>query len=370
MEPAGRPFATMSPVSDTALRHEEDQPVYRGAAAWRGPDMARRPDWIVRFSNADVAEIERAVDAALARGAELLALTCEEFPLPRLARRLRAVAEEVVRGRGFVLLRGLPVERWTRQQTAFAFWGLGRYFGDPVPQNAEGHLLGHVKDIGKDPTNPTHRIYQTRHRHLFHTDSCDVVGLLCLKRAKSGGLSRIVSSTTIVNEMARRRPDLAAVLAAPFIVDRKGEVPAGRGPYYALPVAHHHDGELSVIYARDFIEAAQRFPGVPRLTALQIEAMDLLDALADDPAFYLDMAFEPGDIQFLHNHQILHARTAYEDHPEPERRRHLLRLWLSTPDGRDLPPAFAERYGEVRRGRRRGGIVVPGQTLSAPLDVE
>ena len=360
----------MTSLENQAIAGPEHLPIYRGPAAWRGRDMARRTDWIVHFSDADAAEIEDAVAAALARGADLLELERKDFPLPRLAGRLRAIENEVVRGRGFVLLRGLPVQRWTRAQSAFALWGLGRHFGDPVPQNAQGHLLGHVKDIGKDPANPIHRIYQTSYRHLFHTDSCDIVGLLCLTKAKAGGLSRIVSSTTLVNEVARRRPDLAAVLAAPFTVDRKGEVPAGKAPYYELPIVHRHGGDVTVIYARDFIEAAQRFAEVPRLSAQQTEAMDLLDELADDPDLYLDMAFEPGDIQLLHNHQILHARTAYEDHPEPTRRRHLLRLWLSTPNGRELPPAFAERYGEFRVGRRRGGIVVPGQTLSAPLDAQ
>ncbi len=346
------------------------RPRYEGPAAWVGRDMARRTDWIVRFSEADLAEIEGAVATALARSDDLITLERRDFPLPRLAGRLRAIENEVVRGRGFVLLRGLPVERWTRRQSAAAFWGLGRHFGDPVPQNAQGHLLGHVKDIGKDPHNPEHRVYQTSYRHRFHTDSCDIVGLLCLRRAKAGGLSRIVSSTTLFNEVARRRPDLAEVLAAPFTVDRKGEVPASKGPHYGLPIAHHHAGQLTMIYARDFIEAAQRFADAPRLSAGQIAAMDLVDELAEDPDLHLDMAFEPGDIQFLHNHQILHARTAYVDYPEPERRRHLLRLWLSTPNGRALPPAFAERYGEIRLGRRRGGIVVPGQTLSAPLDAE
>jgi Taurine catabolism dioxygenase TauD, TfdA family len=360
----------MLPLPDESIEGQDGPPLYHGPAVWRGRDMARRTDWVVHVSEAEVAEIESAVAAALARTDDLIELGRHDFPLPRLAGRLRAIENEVVRGRGFALLRGLPVVRWTRRQSAVAFWGLGRHFGDPVPQNAQGHLLGHVKDVGKDPHNPEHRVYQTSYRHLFHTDSCDIVGLLCLQRAKSGGLSRIVSSTTLFNEVARRRPDLARVLAAPFTVDRKGEVPAGKGPHYDLAIAHHHAGQLTVIYARDFIEAAQRFADVPRLSAAQIEAMDLLDALAEDPDLYLDMAFEPGDIQFLHNHQILHARTAYEDHPEPERRRHLLRLWLSAPNGRELPPAFAERYGEIRRGRRRGGIVVPGQTLSAPLEAE
>jgi hypothetical protein len=346
------------------------QAAYDGPAAWRGRDMTGRTDWIVRLSEADVAEIESAVASALARNSDVLALEREDFPLPQLAGRLHAIQNDVVHGRGFVLLRGLPAERWTREQAAFAFWGLGRHFGEPVPQNAQGHLLGHVKDIGKDPENPTHRVYQTSYRHLFHTDSCDIVGLMCLRKAKSGGLSRIVSSTTLFNEVARRRPDLADILAAPFTLDRKGEVPVGKAPHYDMAIAHHHGGHLTVIYARDFIEAAQRFADAPRLSAAQIEAMDLLDELAEDPEFYLDMDFEPGDIQFLHNHQILHARTAYEDHPEPERRRHLLRLWLSAPNGRELPPVFRERYGEIRVGRRRGGIVVPGQAASAPLDAE
>jgi len=347
-----------------------DRPFFEGPAAWRGRDMARQDDWIFRFSENDVAEIESAVAAALSQKRSLLGVEREDFALPRLAARLGSIQSDVVRGRGFVLLRGLPVEHWTREQAACAFWGMGRHIGDPVPQNAQGHMLGHVKDIGKDPSNPTHRVYQTSYRHLFHTDSCDIVALLCLRQAKSGGLSRIVSSTTLFNEVARRRPDLADVLAAPFAIDRKGEVPVGKGPYYDMAIAHPHAGQLTVIYARDFIEAAQRFADAPRLSTAQIEAMDLLDELAEDPELHLDMDFEPGDIQFLHNHQILHARTSYEDYPEPERRRHLLRLWLSAPNGRELPPVFRERYGEVRVGRRRGGIVVPDQVLSAPLEAE
>jgi hypothetical protein len=351
----------------------DDRPerrLYEGQASWTGPEMARSQDWIYRFSEPDLEEIEAAVAGVQGRGLDILNIDRRDFALPRLADRLREIQDDVVGGRGFVLLRGLPVERWSRLESALAFWGIGRHFGDPLPQNAKGHLLGHVKDIGKDPHNPADRVYQTSYRHLFHTDSCDIVGLLCLRQAKSGGLSRIVSSTSLYNEIERRRPDLAAVLAEPFTVDRKGEIPDGKGPYYQMSVFHHHAGRMTAIYARDFIEAAQRFADVSRLTDAQREAMDMLDDLADSPAFHLDMEFEPGDIQFLHNHQILHARTAYEDHPEPERRRHLLRLWLSAPNGRELPPVFAERYGEIAVGPPRGGIRVPGGRLSAPLDAE
>ena len=177
--------------------------------------------------------------------------------------------------------------------------------------------------------------------------------------AKRGGESAIASSTALYNEIAGTRPDLAAVLAEPFVVDRKGEVPEGKGPTYEMPIFHHHAGLMTTIYARDFITVAQRRSEVPALTSLQVDALDLLDKLAASDEFRLDMDFRRGDIQFLHNHQILHARTAYEDYPEEDRKRHLLRLWLSARNGRRLPPVFAERYGEIRVGRRRGGIMVP-----------
>jgi hypothetical protein len=191
-----------------------------------------------------------------------------------------------------------------------------------------------------------------------------------LQPAKSGGRSAIASSTSIYNAMVRSRPDLVRELEQPFHLDRKGEIPAGQGPTYPLAIFHHLAGQLITVYARDFIQAAQRFEHVPRLTGRQVEAMDLLDALAASDPFRFDMDFQPGDIQFLHNHQILHARTAFEDYPEPERKRHLLRLWLSVPNGRELPAALAARYGEVTVGKIRGGIRVPGQTLRAPLEAE
>ncbi len=335
---------------------------------WYGPELAARGDWIERLSAADLAEIDAAVTAARARNPDLLSLTQAGFALPTLAPRLAGLAREIVWGRGFVLLRGLPVADWGRERAAWAYYGLGLHLGDPVPQNAAGHLLGHVKDLGKDPTNPETRIYQTSYRQLFHTDSCDVVGLLCLQPAKEGGRSAIASSVSIFHAIERERPDLAQVLRQPFTLDRKGEIPAGKQRTYEMAVVHLYGGCVTTIYARDFIEAAQRFPDAPRLTPAQIEAMDMVDRLANSPEIRLDMDFRPGDMQFLHNHQILHARTAYVDWPEPERRRHLLRLWLSAREGRELPPVFAERYGEIRVGRRRGGIQVPGQVLAAPLD--
>jgi len=306
----------------------------------------------------------------LRRGLAIECVRRKDFPLPSLGPVLAGIQEEVVNGRGFVLIKGVPVGRYSMQEAAAAFWGIGTYLGEAVPQNAKGHLLGHVRDIGHDPHNPLHRVYATNYRQPFHTDSCDVVGLLCLRPAKSGGRSSIVSSVTIYNEMLACRGDLVDVLFEPFHVDRKGEVPEGKKDYYCMSVFHSHAGHLITIYARDFIEAAQRHEEVPRLTARQLDALDMVDALAARDDIRLDMELESGDIQFLHNHQVLHSRTPYEDHPEAERKRHLLRLWLSPPNGWPLPPVFEERYGPIEAGRRRGGIIVPGSKEHVTLVAE
>jgi hypothetical protein len=342
--------------------------IYDGPAAWTSTQMRLRDDWIAPLESSEIEELHKAVRQS--HDTPIVSLTQNDFALPNLGPKLQRLRQDVTHGRGFVLIRGLPVREFDRETLARMYYGIGTWFGDAVPQNAAGHLLGHVKDIGHDPLNPEHRVYATNFRHLFHTDSCDIVGLLCLHPAKSGGLSALASSTSLYNEMARSRPELAGALAQPFHVDRKGEIPAGKEPFYEMAIFHHCADYLTTIYARDFIETAQRFAVVPQLTQLQLEAMNMLDELAGSDEYRLDMDFRPGDIQFLHNHQILHARTKFEDFPEPARKRHLLRLWLSTPNGRKLPPVFAERYGDVEVGKVRGGVRVPGQTLHAPLDVE
>lgn len=331
--------------------------------------MRDSASWAYRLDAMERRELLAAASASESSGVPLTNLGRADFPLPTLGPVLDDFARELVNGRGFFLLRRIPVDE-PRATVARVLLGVGAYLGEPVSQNAAGHLLGHIKDLGDDPSLPTTRVYTTNHRHLFHTDSCDIVGLLCLQKSMRGGESAIASSTAIYNELAQTRPDLARVLAEPFVVDRKGEIPEGKGPTYEMPIFHHFAGFLTTFYSRDFITVAQARPEVPRLTEKQLEAMDLIDTLASSEKFRLDMAFEPGDAQWLHNHQILHARRAYEDFPEPERKRHLLRLWLSAREGRPLPEVFSERYGEIRVGRRRGGIFVPGATLSAPLEAE
>ncbi|HTP60658.1 MAG TPA: TauD/TfdA family dioxygenase [Burkholderiales bacterium] len=341
-----------------------------GPSVWYGRDLQQRSDWIRNFSASELAELDAAVRSFKASGAALEKISPASFPLPVLGKTLAGILVELLEGRGFAMLRGFPVDRYTREEQAIAYLGLGSWFGRARSQNAKGHLLGHVKDLGLDITDPKVRYYQTSRKLEYHTDSVDIVGLLCLKTAKSGGESFIASSMTLYNEVLARRPDLAPALFEPYPTDRRGEVPEGMQPWFDMPIFHRHAGRLTCIYVRQYIESAQElFPQAKRLRREQVEAMDLLDSLVNDPQIHLSMAFLPGDMQFLHNHQILHSRNDFENWPEPERHRHLLRLWLAPPGARPLPEIFAPRYGSVAPGER-GGIVVRGTKLKVPLEAE
>lgn len=292
----------------------------------------------------------------------------ETFKLARLGPQLKDILEELLNGRGFILIRGFPVQQYTVEQCAIAFLGLGSYIGSFRSQNAKGHLLGHVRDLGADIRRPDVRYYQTNRQLDYHTDSCDIVGLMCLKTARAGGESRIVSSVTVYNEIMKRRPDLAEQLFHSFPTDRRGEVPPGMKPWFDIPVFNWHKGLLTTIYVGQYIRSAQEnYPEARRLTPLELEALDYLNELTNDPELHLQMEFLPGDMQFLHNHTILHSRTDFEDWSEPDKKRHLLRLWLSPKEARPLPEVFAARYGSLEPGER-GGIVVEGTELTFSLE--
>jgi hypothetical protein len=340
-----------------------------GPSAWIGADLRSRPEtWTYRLSGAEIAEIEAATAAAIASGIDIADVNRDNFKLPLFGATLDALRQDVVNGRGFVLLRGLPVEGKPILENAIAYCGIGSYFGTFRSQNAKGHLLGHVRDLGGPPASidPTVRAYATAERQMFHTDGSDIVGLLCLKQAKSGGLSSIVSSMSMYNRMAQERPDLLRRLFAPMPFDRRGEVPEGMLPFYFIPVITDYAGHLTVGYTRRNLNSSQRHADAPRFTPEDVAALDMWDDLANDADLRLDMVLEPGDMQFLCNHTILHDRTAFEDWPEEERKRHLLRLWLCAPGDRPLDPTLAQRFGSVEVGNR-GGIICKDTRLHFPL---
>lgn len=296
------------------------------AAAWRGEDLVRRPEWAETLSADELAEVEAGLERLRAEGRALQSLRAEDLPLGRLRARITGWRETLATGTGVVILRGLPVARWSQEDSARFFFCLGLHLGTPGCQNRDEELLGHVRDQGVSYGDPSVRGYKTTAHLSYHCDAADVVGLLCLRTAASGGRSRFVSSVTVWNELLGRRPDLAARLFEPMELDTRGD-----GGVLFVPVTpcRYAEGQLRTFYHADYFRSAQQHPGARPLGSIERELLDLYDEIASTPGLYAEMDFQPGDIQLLSNHAVLHARTAYVDHEEPERKRHLLRLWLS-----------------------------------------
>ncbi|GAB4822232.1 hypothetical protein N2152v2_009278 [Parachlorella kessleri] len=330
-------------------------------AAWRAADLRKNTDWLYQLSQEDITELETAIQHAHATGKAIQHITQEEFPLPKLGPKLKAIAREVTSGRGFKLIKGVPVDRWPHADTVLAYWGLGLYWGRAVSNNKQGHLIGHIKDIGHDPKNPNTRLYATSAAQPYHNDAEDIVALLCLKNAKEGGLSSWTSSISVHNDIVRTRPDLAEVLAGPWYFDRKGEIPEGKKPFFEIPVFNYHKGYLSVNYSDNYYFLSQRHDEVPRLTPAHLEAIKLFNELAASDELRMSYMLQPGDIQILSNHTQLHHREGFTDWEEPEKKRHLLRLWLEPEDSRPLPHYYEDL---------KGGIKVNGAQLYVPLNAE
>lgn len=298
-------------------------------AAWRGDELPPLAELACTLDEAEVAELQAAVTTAENRGVPVRELTAEDFPLPRLAGRFPVWRETIKRGLGFQVIRGVPVAGWTQSQSEIFFWCFGLHLGRPGEQNPEGHLLGHVIDTGAQQQDENARLYKTAANIDYHCDAADVVGLLCLNKAKQGGESRIVSSVAVFNELLRRRPDLIARLFEPVHLDVRDKGVNEVGSSLQVPPCCYADGVLRTFYHADYFRSAVRHDDVPPLTPREQELFATYEAIAMEEGMYLDMDLQPGDIQLLSNHSNLHARTEYEDHADPARKRHLLRLWLS-----------------------------------------
>jgi hypothetical protein len=287
--------------------------------------------YIHLLDDQDRAEIADALAVAKARTDDVLDVTVEDFPLPRLGPRLRTIADDLINGRGVALIRGLDRGSYDAEDAAAIYWGIGTHLGRPWPQNAKGHLLGDVIDQGRTYDDPTSRGNELGRVGLpFHSDGSDLVGLFCLDPGAEGGDSLVANVVSIHNRLVREEPDLARELYGSFAYDARGEEGEGRKAWYTMPVFDRTGDRLFCRYIRPYMISARRHADAPRPSERAKEAMDRVDALCAEPEGHVAMRLEPGDMQFINNYHVLHGRAPYRDEPEQGRVRHLKRLWLET----------------------------------------
>jgi hypothetical protein len=335
--------------------------VLESSCEWRSRDVADEDVWTEELGDAELEEIDAALWAALAKSDDVLDIGRDDFPLPGLRPRLFDIERELIEGRGFVRLRGIQRERYSQAQMEMIYWGIGMQLGHPWPQNQYGHVLGDVTDHGKPANDPTSRGNEVGQIAFpYHSDGSDLVGLMCLQSAKKGGISTVANAVAIHNDLVREAPELAAALYRPQPFDFRGGEPPGAQPFYELPVFTDWKGRLFVRYIRPYILASQRHANAPRIDSLAEQAMVRVDAMTLDRSYNVFMELLPGDIQFVNNYHVLHARTAYEDDRENGQIRHLKRLWLATDVLGDRPPYFQRNLSAHWEKRRSVSRVAVG----------
>jgi hypothetical protein len=318
--------------------------VLEPSCEWSAEDVADPAQWTEQLTAIEISEIDAAIEVARTKSRDLLEIGKADFPLPTLGARLKRIEHDLMYGRGFVLIRGLPRERYDNDQMCMAYWGIGAHLGSPWPQNAKGHLLGDVTDQGKTYDDPTSRGNELGQIGLdYHCDGSDLIGLLCLQTGISGGQSAVCNSVTLHNRLVRSRPDLAAELYKPQPYDFRGEQAKGARAWYEVPVFTRWGDRLFVRLIGGYIAASQRHPDAPRLTEKAKEALKWMRAEAESNRHSVIMDFQPGDMQFVNNYHVLHGRKPYVDDRAAGKVRHLKRLWLETEVLADRPPIFANR---------------------------
>ncbi len=325
-----------------------------GPGVWTGPDLQDEDSWKLYLDANDVAEIDGALAAANEAGVAV-PFDASQFPLPSFTRKIDEIVDRVSNGPGMCLVKGLPRDRYSDQECEIIYWGIGVHIGRPVSQNARGHLLGQVRDEGRVLADMNARPYQTASKMDFHCDllPVDVLGLFCVRPAKSGGESFVVSAQTLHNVIREERPDYLEALYQPFNIDWHGEEPDGAKPWYTMPMFSACDGKLtSRITSRRFVHSVTRHGEELAATPEQLEAIDFAQEVARRPELRLSIMLEAGDMQFLSNHMTLHGRSEFEDYDEPARARHLLRMWIALDEAKRRPLAtlLDERYSWVERG--------------------
>jgi hypothetical protein len=311
----------------TANRHAFESP-----SCWHGESMSHR-QWFRSLSGKEIDALQSMVASVSSQVGDdansLMGMMSTDFPLGAFAKVSEEIAAELRDGQGFCVIRTLPVERWSVLETMVAYWGIACQLGTPLPNNSRGDMIGHVINLGGDYTHANNRGYDSNAKLSYHVDQCDVVGLLCRRTARHGGISKLVSTRAVYNSILARRPDLLEILCQPLHFSRMGEEELGQTPWYVAPVFDFVDGVFHCAAGINHIVKGHALPGAPAMTALQSEALKFFETVSEELEF--SMHFAPGDIQFLNNGLVAHTRSEFTDWPDEERRRHLLRIWLRVP---------------------------------------
>jgi hypothetical protein len=325
-------------------------------AHWSVEDLKRDQSWIYSIGSAQADHLRGTVQAAYDPGKHMFDYCKDDFDLGSAREVIAAAFEEQRTGRGVSLVKGLPREGMSEIQFELLTWAIGLHFGVARPQGKATQHISAVRDAGQDYRHGGGRGYNTKASLDFHIDGSDVVALTCYNAAKRGGMSMCSSSMTLHDRMVAERPDLLDLLYQPYSYSRQGEQAPGEAPFLRCPLYGVRDGRLFGRLNRNRVNMAQKLDGVAPLTERQWEALDLVEAIVRRPDVMFSMWLEPGDMQLINNHVVLHSRTEFEDHDETERKRLLFRLWLATPDSAALPPEWAECYKSIEAGTVRGGI--------------
>jgi len=333
---------------------------------WRNADVQDTAKWTLQLTPGDHNELNHALKHAKAKSSNLLDLAREDFPLDSLISRLADAERELIDGRGFVRIAALDTSRYDDDDLTLLYWGIGMHLGEPWPQNKHGHVMGDVTDQGRRMDDPEARGNELGLIALdYHTDGSDLVGLMCLRAARSGGLSCVANVVAIYNELVETRPDLVAALYEELPWDFRGEQPPGGRPFYMRSVFMDHDDRLFVRFVPQYIKASQRHADAPRLTPLQREALDAVSAMANQRQFNVYMDLRPGEMQFINNYHVLHGRTAYEDDVPAGIKRHLKRLWLATRYLKSRPASLARHvHSHWNQNRSVSRIPAPIRELT------
>ncbi len=321
---------------------------------WTTKELENNKDWLISLDDLDNEELVKATRFAVNTNKKLYKLESTDFPLQYFLKKINLIKQQIQSGFGFVVVKNLPVAEFNDEEVKRMLWGIGQYIGHPEKQDKAGSLMHVVTDTGASFTKTDHiRGFQTNEELQFHTDGADVFALLCVRNAKSGGLSKLVSSVAIYNEIEKTRPDLAQILQNEFYFDSRAQNPNDL-KIQKIPIFVKHDNLITALYKRRYIRSAQRFEEVPKLTKLQIEALDLVDKLCNEKNFCLSMQLSPGDLEIASNATTFHSREQYEDYSDPDKRRCMIRLWLSLLHERPLPEVYKKTREWEPTFKRRG----------------